>query len=102
MLAYLHAPGSDFWLSKEQLLPVELGDYRISYDKLGWIVTGRCDDGSATIEIPRNAGNAPKTLPYERWRGWLEHVVRRPLRPSNGAVEYKRLIYSSAKPIVTD
>jgi hypothetical protein len=101
-LAYLHAPGSQFWVAKEQLLPVEQGDYRISYDKLGWIVTGRHDDGSVTIDIPRNAGKTPKTLAYGAWRGWLEHVVQRPLRPVNEDTEYNRPSYNSAKPFVSD
>jgi hypothetical protein len=102
VLAYLHPPGSDFWQSKPQPLPVEQADYRLVYDKLGWIVSGRQQDGSVTIEIPANAGNAPATRPYEWWRGWLEQVFRRPFRPSNEEVEYRRPVYSSAKPIVTD
>jgi len=102
VLAFVHAPGSDFWQAKAQLLPVELGDYRLAYDKLGWIVSGRRDDGSVTIEIPNNVGNAPRTKPYARWRGWLERLFRRPFRPSNEDVEYNRPIYSSANPIVMD
>jgi hypothetical protein len=102
VLAFLHAPRSDFWQSDEQLLPVERGDYRLVYDKLGWVVSGRRDEGSVTIEIPSNVGNAPRMNPYSRWRTWLEQVIRRPLRPSNDGIEYERPIYSSAKPIVTD
>ena len=102
VLAFLHAPGSDFWDSEPQPLPVEQGDYRIAYDKLGWIVSGRRADGSVTIEIPANAGNAPRVLPYEAWRGWLEQVFWRPFRPVNEDVEYHRPSYSSAKPIFTD
>lgn len=102
VLAFLHPPNSDFWQSKEQLLPVELGDYRLAYDKLGWIVSGRHDDGSVTIEIPNNIGNAPRTQPYEAWRGWLEHVFWRPFRPVNEDVEYNRPSYSSATPLVAD
>ena len=41
VLAFLHAPGSDFWRAQPQLLPVELGDYRLVYERLGWIVSGR-------------------------------------------------------------
>jgi hypothetical protein len=99
VLAYLQPPQSDFWQSQERLLPVELEDYRLVYDKLGWIVSGRRDQGSVTIEIPANAGKAPPTLPYALWRRWLEQIVRRPFRPANEDVEYNRPIYSSATPI---
>lgn len=102
VLAFLHAPNSDFWQSKYQALPVELGDYRLVYDKLGWVVSGRRADGSVTIEIPNNAGKAPRPLPYARWRGWLERLLRRPFRPVNEDIEYNRPIYSSAAPIVAD
>jgi hypothetical protein len=102
VLAFLHARASDFWRSKEQSLPVEVADYRLVYDKLGWIVSGRRDDGSVTIEIPSNAGNAPRARPYEHWRARLEQLIRRPLRPVNEDIEYNRPSYSSARPIVND
>jgi hypothetical protein len=102
VLAFLHAPGSDFWQAREQPLPVEVSDYRLVYDKLGWIVSGRREDGRVTIEIPSNIGNAPRTQPYGRWRGWLEQLLRRPFRPVNEDVEYNRPMYSSATPLVAD
>ncbi|MFI4868738.1 MAG: DUF2264 domain-containing protein [Steroidobacterales bacterium] len=102
VLAFMNTSGSDFWRAKPQLLPVERGDYRLVYQRLGWIVSGRRDDGSVTIEIPANAGNAPHTRGYGRWRGWLEWLLRRPFRPSNEDVEYDRPTYSSAQPIVSD
>jgi hypothetical protein len=86
----------------EQPLPVEQADYRLVYAKLGWIVSGRRDDGSVTVEIPGNAGNAPRTLPYAPWRRCLEALLRRPFRPSNEAAEYDRPVYTSATPIVSD
>jgi hypothetical protein len=102
VLAFLHAPGSDFWDSKQQPLPVEQGDYRLAYEKLGWIVSGRRTDGSVTIDIPANAGKAPQIVPYDAWRGWLEQVFRRPFRPVNEDVEYNRPSYSSASPMFSD
>jgi hypothetical protein len=102
VLAFLQAPASDFWQMTEQPLPVEQADYRLVYAKLGWIVSGRRDDGSVTVEIPGNAGNAPRTLPYARWRRCLEALLRRPFRPSNEAAEYDRPVYTSATPIVSD
>ena len=99
-LALLQPQQAAFWQAPEQPLPVERADYRLVYEKVGWIVSGRRDDGSVTIEIPGNAGNAARTLPYARWRKWLEAVFRRPFRPSNEAVEYNRPLYSSAAPLV--
>jgi len=49
-----------------------------------------------------NAGKAPRILPYDPWRGWLEQVFRRPFRPVNEDVEYNRPSYSSASPIFSD
>jgi len=103
VLAFLHAPDTDFWRSSDQPLPVEQADFRLAYDKLGWIVSGRRRDGSVTIEIPGNAGNAsPPLVPYEPWRPWLERVFRRPFRPANANAEYDRPVYSSAAPIVSN
>jgi hypothetical protein len=102
VLAFLRPPDSDFWQAKEQLLPVELDDYRVVYDKVGWVVSGRRADGSVTIEIPKNAGNAPLTLGYARWRVWLEQVFRRPFRPVNEDTEYDRPLYSSGTPLGLD
>jgi hypothetical protein len=102
LLAFLHAPGSEFWDNKPQPLPVEQGDYRLEYEKLGWIVSGRREDGSVTIEIPANAGKTPRIVPYAAWRGWLERVFRRPFRPVNEDVEYNRPSYSSSRPIFAD
>jgi hypothetical protein len=102
VLAFLHAPDSDFWHTSDKLLPVEWGDYRLVYDKLGWIVSGRRNDGSVTIEIPGNAGKTPRLLAYEHWRSWLEQVFQRPFRPVNDDAEYNRPIYSSARPIVSN
>jgi hypothetical protein len=102
VLAFLHAPDSDFWHTSDKLLPVERGDYRLVYDKLGWIVSGRRNDGSVTIEIPGNAGKTPRLLAYEHWRSWLEQVFQRPFRPVNDDAEYNRPIYSSARPIVSN
>ncbi|HEY1724483.1 MAG TPA: DUF2264 domain-containing protein [Steroidobacteraceae bacterium] len=102
VLAMLHGPESEFWQSPEQQLPVERGDYRMVYDKLGWIVSGRQADGSVTIEIPRNAGHSPQPRPYSWWRSWLEPIFRRPFRPPQQDTEYNRAVYSSALPMVGD
>jgi hypothetical protein len=102
VLAFLQPPQSAFWQAPQEPLPVERADYRLAYDKVGWIVSGRRDDGSVTIEIPGNDGKAPRTLPYARWRKWLEAVFRRPFRPSNEEVEYDRPLYSSAAPLAED
>jgi hypothetical protein len=103
VLAFLHAPDSDFWRNSDQPLPVEQADFRLVYDKLGWIVSGRHYDGRITIEIPGNAGNAAQPLmAYEPWRPWLERVFQRPFRPVNGDAEYNRSVYSSAAPIVSN
>lgn len=103
VLAFLHEPDSDFWRSSDQPLPVEQADFRLAYDKVGWIVSGRRRDGSVTIEIPGNAGNAsPPLVPYEPWRPWLERVFWRPFRPTNANAEYNRPVYSSAAAIVSN
>jgi hypothetical protein len=102
VLAFLQPPDSDFWQSREQPLPVELADYRMVYDKVGWVVSGRRADGSVTIEIPNNVGNTPLLLPYAGWRRWLEQIFRRPFRPVNEDTEYNRPIYSSDAPLVLD
>jgi len=102
VLAFLRPPESDFWQASEQLLPVEQDDYRVVYDKVGWVVTGRRADGSVSIEIPNNAGNAPLTNGYARWRVWVEKVFRRPLRPVNEDTEYGRQFYTSGTPMVLD
>ncbi|HEY3809529.1 MAG TPA: DUF2264 domain-containing protein [Steroidobacteraceae bacterium] len=103
VLASLHAPGSEFWSAPSQLLPVEKSDYRLSYDKLGWVVTGHLADGNITIEIPRNGGQPqPEPHGYAPWRRALEHVLRRPLRPTNRNVEYGRELYSATHPFVLD
>jgi hypothetical protein len=102
VLAFLQPPDSSFWQSRQQPLPVELADYRLVYDKLGWVVSGRRANGSVTIEIPGNAGNKPMLLPYAGWRRWLERIFRRPFRPVNEDTEYNRPVYSSGAPIVLD
>jgi hypothetical protein len=102
VLAFLQPPDADFWQSKPQPLPVELADYRMLYDKLGWVVSGRRADGSVTIEIANNAGNTPLLRPYAGWRLWLEQIFRRPFRPVNEDTEYNRPIYSSGAPMVLD
>lgn len=44
VLAYTHAPGSEFWTSADEPLPVEVADYRLEFKKLGWVIEGRKAD----------------------------------------------------------
>jgi hypothetical protein len=98
VLAYLNAPDSAFWIDREEPLPVEVADFHIAYEKLGWIVSGNHSDGDITIEIPRNAGFDPTPEPYTWWDRLLEHVLRRPMRPENKAMKYDRHVYSAREP----
>jgi hypothetical protein len=98
----MQAPDATFWRAAEQPLPVELGDYRLDYRDLGWIVSGDHASGRVTVEIPANAGNSPRTRPHAVWRRWLELLFRRPFRPSNEDMQYTRAAYSSDAPLIGD
>ena len=102
VLALMQAPDATFWRAAEQPLPVELGDYRLDYRDLGWIVSGDHASGRVTVEIPANAGNSPRTRPHAVWRRWLELLFRRPFRPSNEDMQYTRAAYSSDAPLIGD
>gem|GEM_PF-3568046 len=54
VLAYMHAPGSEFWTSADEPLPVEVADYRLEFKKLGWVIEGRKADSRIGIHIPQN------------------------------------------------
>jgi hypothetical protein len=98
VLAYLNAPGSAFWTEAEKPLPVQQGDYRLAFEKLGWVVSGNHDNGEITVEIPRNAASHPKAARYAWWNRLLEHLLRKPMRPENKAFKYDRPVYSSLHP----
>jgi len=102
VLAFRFPGDSDFWNAPEVPLPVEVADYRLEVEQLGWIVEGRKADGTITIEIPKNESNDIAIKDYDWRRRLYEVVLRRPNRPHNHSVKYDRRVYSSAKPFWED
>lgn len=97
VLALFHDKEAAFWAGPEVPLPIERGDYRMEYDKLGWIISGRKSSGEIRIEIPKNQATDIRASDYSWWRKMLEVVVRRPLRPENRRIKYERPVYTSAR-----
>lgn len=98
VLAFLASPGDKFWTASEQPLPVEIASYRLTLEKLGWVVDGNQATGVITISIPANRGVRLQVEDYG-WPDRLREIYRRrPLRPENFVVKYGNGLYSSAIP----
>ena len=98
MLAFLSPRGLNFWTAPEVPLPVEVADYRLALDRLGWIVEGNKETREIKIEIPANSETGGAIEGYAWWRQLSELLLQRPNRPHNRAAKYERHSYSSAKP----
>jgi hypothetical protein len=99
VLAYMHPRGSAFWTAAEQLLPVEVADYRLDCGKLGWVIEGRKADARIEVRLAKNRQVAVKPRPYSIARQIAEKLVRGPLRPGNYDVKYECAKYSSDNPL---
>jgi hypothetical protein len=98
VLAYMQRTDARFWTAPQAPLPVEIGDYRLEYEKLGWIIKGNRESGEIVIEIPSNKAAVYEPQPHT-WRARLkEMLTRQPHRPKNDAMKYRARYYSSAKP----
>jgi hypothetical protein len=95
VLAYIQPPGAALWTAPPRLLPVEAGDFRLDLPALGWIVEGRRETGEIVIRVPANKTPTPALQPQSAFARLAEPVLRRPLRPANGAAKYGASRYSS-------
>ena len=101
VVAFLQPPGSAFWQSPQQDLPIELGDYRLELPALGWVVKGRRASGEIVIAIPANRGHEHPVRKHSAARRLAELLLAAPVRPRNLKAKYRRPAYSSATPMGT-
>lgn len=101
VMAFLQPPGSPFWTDPEQPLPVEVADYDLDLEKIGWKVSGRQATGDITIEIPANPDVEHPVGDHTLLRRTMETLTRRLYRPYNHAVKYEGRFYSTAEPFPT-
>ena len=61
-LAYMNRPTASFWTNGSSPLPVEISDYHIDLDAIGWKVDGVKSSGEIRITLRDNIGNASRDL----------------------------------------
>jgi hypothetical protein len=92
---------SPFWYGPEELLPIEVSDYRIGISQIGVEIEGRKDEGEVVLRLLQASpyGNRRITR-YSIWRKLLGWFFQRPFRPDNYAAKYGRDFYSSLRPFM--
>lgn len=98
VLALMNSKINAFWEAHEQSLPVELGDYDLSFPKLGWQVLGDKKTQNITIRIPANTPEPKKIETHTLKMRLVELVRQRPCRPENEAVKYNEREYHVLEP----
>jgi hypothetical protein len=98
VLAFMHPPEDAFWQAPEQPLPVESADYRLVFNRLGWIVEGTRSSGEIKITVPRNTEQFTTIEDYDWQMRLQESLTRKPARPGNSEVKYQSRYYSSLAP----
>ena len=89
-------PDAPFWKRAQQPLPVERGDYRLIFPRLGWTVTGRHETLDIQIQVAGGNGDlANFEFSCFLWRRLVESFFQRPFRPDNMNVRYGLRTYSA-------
>jgi hypothetical protein len=97
-LAMMLPPDSRFWTDPPAPLPIEVQDYRLEYEKLGWNIHADRESGEILIEIPANRDVALEPERHTLPARVKEMLTREAHRPRNEAMKYQARYYSSAKP----
>jgi hypothetical protein len=98
VLAFMHPAGDSFWRAPQELLPVEVADYRLELTKLGWVIEGQSRSGEITITVAQNPADV-NTIDDYTWAMRVKEIfLREPLRPHNHDIKYESRHYSSASP----
>ncbi|HXW70606.1 MAG TPA: DUF2264 domain-containing protein [Methylocella sp.] len=99
ILAYMARPTDKFWQDAPASLPVEIGDYRLEFPKLGWVITGNQATKDITITISKNTNDNVYVEPFSDYRKLFEELMHRPMRPSNEDLKYTLHAYSAKTPL---
>jgi hypothetical protein len=98
VLAFMHPAGDAFWSAPQEALPVEMSDYRLELDRLGWVVEGKQASGDINITVVANTREVDEIEDYSLRMRIQEFLTRQPARPGNWAVKYDSRHYSSTTP----
>jgi hypothetical protein len=98
-LAFMAKPDHPLWTQAEQPLPVERGDYRMTFKRLGWTVTGSRKDLEITVSTRARGAKLSALKPHADGSRMLEFLLQRPCRPGNGEAKYGLSRYSAVRPL---
>ena len=100
-LAYMNRPTASFWTNGSSPLPVEISDYHIDLDAIGWKVDGVKSSGEIRITLRDNIGNASRDLEsFGVWGRAIEYIFQRPRRPQNYYSKYKLPTYTNKSQVL--
>ncbi|BDA68346.1 hypothetical protein CAL7716_025120 [Calothrix sp. PCC 7716] len=90
-----------FWQSFSEKLPIEISDFSVVNDSIGWKIKGNYSTQTIEIYLLKEQGNKkPRLKKYGIFNQVLEVWFKRPFRPDNYKALYRRPVYSTASTIV--
>lgn len=82
--------------SESQPLPIEISDYKVKNDIIGWTILGDKDAGTIFLEINNNdLDTIYPIIKYGLKNEFKELILRRPSRPDNHKALYENRFYSN-------
>lgn len=88
------------WNSPEVKLPVEIDDFSITNNTIGWRIIGDKFTQTIDLELLHNKDKAqPKLIKYGINNKIKEYIAHRPIRPNNHNALYNGYLYSTAFPV---
>jgi hypothetical protein len=98
-LAFMSEPTDPFWTAEYEPLPVEVGDFVIPLQKLGWTITGTKRTGDIKIAVSGNTVPSVELESFSRWQRLKETFTQQPRRPKNSKAKYGLREYSAIAPL---
>jgi hypothetical protein len=98
-LAFMAGPDHPFWTSPLQPLPVERRNYQLTYQRLGWTITGDKQSLDIVVRPGNGVAKKPRLVPHTLRHRLIEEFVERPCRPRNLQAKYELPEYSARRPL---
>lgn len=87
------------WNAPETKLPVEIADFSVTNNIIGWRINGDKATQTINLELLNNKEKEqPKLIKYGISNKIKEFIAHRPIRPNNHNTLYNRYLYSTAFP----